>query len=305
MSWQACKDAEDRPAQGCASIEMVIEPRERDIGGFAVRRVLPYAKRRMVGPFIFVDQMGPTLLPAGQGLDVRPHPHIGLSTITYLFEGSIVHRDSLGVVQTITPGAVNWMTAGRGIVHSERSDPDIREGEERIYGMQIWVALPEDKEETEPDFAHTPAERLPAIEAEGKRVRLIAGSLYGETSPVATLSHLVYAEASLVPEALLPLDADQEERAVYLLEGAVELDGTRFEPGRLLIVKPGATPSLKALEAARLLLFGGTPLGPRHIWWNFVSSRKERIEQAKVDWREGRFPAVPGETEFIPLPEGP
>lgn len=305
MSWQACKDPQGEGAEVGETVEMVIVPRERDIGGFTVRRVLPYAKRRMVGPFIFVDQMGPTLLPAGQGLDVRPHPHIGLSTITYLFEGSILHRDSLGVVQPITPGAVNWMTAGRGIVHSERSDPEIRKGEERVFGMQIWVALPEDEEEREPSFVHTPAEQLPAIEAEGKRVRVIAGALYGEVSPVATLSPLVYAEANLQPGAVLLIDPDHEERALYLLEGSVELEGRRFEPGRLLALKTGAAPSLRAVESARVLLLGGAPLGERHIWWNFVSSRKERIEQAKADWREGRFPEVPGEIEFIPLPDGP
>ena len=305
MSWQAANEAGREAAVSCDPLEMVIVPRERDIGGFSVRRVLPYAKRRMVGPFIFVDQMGPTLIPAGQGLDVRPHPHIGLSTITYLFAGTIVHRDSLGSLQTITPGAVNWMTAGRGIVHSERSDPEIRKGEERVYGMQIWVALPEALEETEPSFSHTPAEALPTIEGEGKRVRLIAGSLFGETAPVETASPLVYAEASLEPGAVLPIDRSAPERAVFLLEGVVELAGARFEAGRLLVLKPEATPDLKALEAARILLFGGEPLGPRHIWWNFVSSRKERIEQAKADWREGRFPPVPGESESMPLPDGP
>ena len=305
MSWQRCDEAREDRAEGCDPVEMTIVPRERDIGDFTVRRVLPYAKRRMVGPFIFVDQMGPTLLPAGKGLDVRPHPHIGLATVTYLFGGSILHRDSLGEVQLITPGAVNLMTAGRGIVHSERSGPEARKGEERVYGMQIWIALPAEQEETAPAFAHTPAEGLPAIDAEGKRVRVIAGSLYGETSPVETYSPLVYAEADLAPGAVLPIDPDQKERALYLLQGAVELDGTRCEPGRLLLLKAGSAPSLRALEAARVLIFGGAPLGERHIWWNFVSSRRERIEQAKADWREGRFPAVPGETEFIPLPDGP
>ena len=305
MSRQAANEAGSETAEACDPVEMVIVPRERDIGGFSVRRVLPFAKRRMVGPFIFVDQMGPTVIPAGQGLDVRPHPHIGLATITYLFEGTIVHRDSLGTLQPITPGAVNWMTAGRGIVHSERSDPEIREGEEHVFGMQIWVALPEALEETDPAFSHTPAGSLPTIEGEGKRVRVIAGSLFGEMSPVETASPLVYAEASLEPGAVLPIDCGHAERAVYLLEGAAELAGTRFEPGRLLVLKPDVTPDLAALKACRVLLFGGEPLGPRHIWWNFVSSRKERIEQAKADWREGRFPGVPGETEFIPLPEGP
>ena len=288
------------------AVELAIEPRQRDIGGFAVRRILPYAKRRMVGPFIFVDQMGPTTLPAGEGLDVRPHPHIGLATITYLLEGSIVHRDSLGVVQPITPGAVNWMTAGRGIVHSERSDPERRKQSERVQGLQTWVALPAAEEERAPDFSHTPAADIPVIEGEGCRTRLLVGSLGAAVSPVPTLSPLVYAEVALEPGASLALPPEHAERALYLLEGALEVDGTRFEPGRLLVFAPGSDPRLTAPDGGRLVLLGGAPLeGPRHIWWNFVSSRPERIEQAKADWRDGRFAPVPGETELVPLPEGP
>lgn len=287
------------------SLEMMIEPRMRDLGGFEVRRILPYAKRRMVGPFIFVDQMGPTTLPAGQGLDVRPHPHIGLATITYLFAGTIVHRDSLGVVQPITPGAVNWMTAGRGIVHSERSDNELRQQSERVLGMQTWVALPGEHEEAEPDFKHIPASEIPEIGLDGGRVRVLAGSLFDATSPVRTFSPLFYAEARLEAGSALTLAPDYEERAVYALDGALELDGQRFEPGQLLVLRPGPEARLTALDPTRCMLLGGAPLeADRYIWWNFVSSRPERIEQAKDDWKQGRFAPVPGETEFIPLPDG-
>jgi redox-sensitive bicupin YhaK (pirin superfamily) len=293
------------PAQPAALIQHEILPRTRDLGdGFAVRRVLPAAERRMVGPFVFFDQFGPVELPAGRGLDVRPHPHIGLATVTYLFEGGIVHRDSLGFVQPIAPGDVNWMTAGRGIVHSERTDSESRRQPQRLQGIQIWVALPQRHEETAPAFVHYPAATLPLIESEGKSVRVVAGALFGRRSPVQTLSDLFYAAATLTPGAGLQLDADHAERAVYLLDGMVEIDGRAFAPGRLLVFAPGRALTLRANTSARLLLFGGEPLdGPRHIWWNFVSSRPERIEQAKEDWKRGRFAAVPGETEFIPLPD--
>src|SRR5215468_4039607 len=281
-------------------IQHEILPRIRDLGGgFTVGRVLPAAARRMVGPFVFFDQFGPVELPAGRGLDVRPHPHIGLATVTYLFAGGIVHRDSLGYVQPIAPGDVNWMTAGSGIVHSERSDADARKRPQRLDGIQIWVALPQRHEETAPAFAHYPAATLPLIEGEGKSVRIVAGTLFGQRSPVQTLSELFYAAATLAPGASLPLDAGHEERAAYLLAGAVEIDGRAFAPGRLLVFAPGRAVTLRAAAAARLLLLGGAPLdGVRHIWWNFVSSRKERIEQAKDDWQQGRFAGVPGETEF-------
>jgi redox-sensitive bicupin YhaK (pirin superfamily) len=298
----------DQPAPA-ALIQHEILPRTRDLGdGFAVRRVLPVAERRMVGPFVFFDQFGPVELPAGRGLDVRPHPHIGLATVTYLFEGGIVHRDSLGVVQPIAPGDVNWMTAGRGIVHSERTDAESRIRSQRLQGIQIWVALPQRHEETEPAFTHYPAAALPLLEGEGKSVRVVAGALFGQRSPVQTLSALFYAAATLTPGAVLPLDTEHEERAVYLLDGTVEIEGRAFAPGRLLVFTPGRALTLRApigaKTAARLLLLGGEPLdGPRHIWWNFVSSRLERIEQAKADWKQGRFAPVPGETEFIPLPE--
>jgi len=287
------------------ALEGVIVPRTRDLGdGFEVRRALPSPQRRMVGPFVFFDQMGPTLLRGGRGLDVRPHPHIGLATVTYLFDGEILHRDSLGTVQPIRPGAVNWMTAGRGIVHSERTPPEMRTGESRLFGIQTWVALPKDQEKTEPGFAHHGADVLPVIEGEGKRVRLIAGSLYGKRAPVEIFSDMFYADAALSGAAALEIPADYGERALYTAEGRIALGGETFEPGQLLLFRPGETVVVEALGAAKMILFGGEPMdGPRHVWWNFVSSSAERIEAAKADWKAGRFPLVPGETEFIPLPE--
>lgn len=286
-------------------VDLVVVPRVRDIGNFEVRRALPSAKRQMVGPFIFFDQMGPAVLRPGQGLDVRPHPHIGLATVTYLFAGEILHRDSLGSVQPIRPGEVNWMTAGSGIVHSERSDDTQRTAEAPLFGIQSWVALPERDEETAPGFAHHGSDDLPTIEGDGRRVRLIAGSLYGARSPVRTFSAMFYADAALDAGAQLPLPADYEERAIYVAEGRVEIAGETFEPARLLVFRPGDAITVSAPVPARLLLLGGEPMdGPRHIWWNFVSSSPERIRQAGEDWRAGRFGPVPGETESIPLPEG-
>ena len=304
MSWQSAEEPDAKTAPDCEALETVIMPRPRDIGGFEVRRVLPSARRRSVGPFVFFDQMGPAELAPGAGIDVRPHPHIGLATVTYLFAGSIVHRDSLGSVQTIEPGAVNWMTAGRGIVHSERSDVELRKHRQKLYGTQIWVALPKQHEETDPDFTHYAAAALPVIEGEGKSIHVIAGSLFGKTSPVKIFSALFYADATLQPGASLPLDNEHEERAIYLLEGVVEIAGQLFEPGRLLVFSSGDAITVKATAAARILLLGGEPLdGPRYLWWNFVSSSRERIEQAKADWKAGRFAPVPGDAEFIPLPE--
>jgi redox-sensitive bicupin YhaK (pirin superfamily) len=288
-----------------AAIETIIVPRTRDLaGGFEVRRVLPSGERRTVGPFVFFDQMGPTILPAGTGLEVRPHPHIGLATVTYLFDGEILHRDSLGTVQPIRPGAANWMTAGRGIVHSERTPPEFRTGGGRLFGIQTWVGLPKDREEVEPAFAHHAEDVLPVIDGDGKRVRVIAGALYGASSPVAVFSETLYADAALAEGARLELPVEYEERAVYIAEGRIAIGAETFEAGPLLVFRRGDRVTLTADGAARLLLLGGEPLdGPRHLWWNFVSSSTERIEQAKADWREGRFPKVPGETEFIPLPE--
>jgi redox-sensitive bicupin YhaK (pirin superfamily) len=304
MSWLSAEEPEVKSPPACRALETVIEPRPRDIGGFEVRRVLPSAQRRSVGPFVFFDQMGPAELAPGSGIDVRPHPHIGLATVTYLFAGTIVHRDSLGSVQSIEPGAVNWMTAGRGIVHSERSDAELRKRRQKLYGIQIWVALPKQHEEANPDFTHYPAESLPQIEGEGKTVRIIAGSLFGKASPVKTFSKLFYADAVCQPGASLSVSNEHEERAIYLLEGNVEIAGQTFEPGRLLVFSSDDQITVKATSAARLLLFGGEPLdGPRHLWWNLVSSSPERIEQAKADWKAGRFAPVPGDAEFIPLPE--
>ena len=287
------------------AIDTVIVPRARDIGGFEVRRALPSAQRQMIGPFIFWDQMGPATFPSGEGIDVRPHPHIGLATVTYLFDGEIMHRDSLGTAQAIKPGEVNWMTAGKGIAHSERTDDAIKAAGPRLFGIQSWIALPKAAEETDPNFNHVGSDALPTIEAEGKRVRMIAGSLWGTRSPVPTFSDTVYADAVLDTGAVLDIPAEHEERAVYVAEGTVEIAGDRFECGRLLVLHPGDAIAVTAASAARVLVFGGEPMdGPRFIWWNFVSSSKDRIDAAKADWAAGRFDVVPGdEEEFISLPE--
>ncbi len=285
-------------------LETLIVPRARDIGGFEVRRALPAAGRRMVGPFVFLDQMGPAEFITGEGLDVRPHPHIGLATVTYLYEGEIMHRDSLGTVQAIRPGDVNWMTAGRGIAHSERTGADTRMTGGRLFGIQSWVALPKTLEDTAPAFAHVPKTDLPTIEGDGKRIRLVAGDLYGARSPVETAWETIYADVLLDPGARLPVDATHEERAIYTLSGTIDIAGQRFEPGQLLVFRPGDAITVTAETASRFLLLGGDPMdGPRHVWWNFVSSDLDRIEEAKARWASGSFGAVPEESEFIPLPE--
>jgi redox-sensitive bicupin YhaK (pirin superfamily) len=305
MSWLPSDDPCCAENDAMSPIDMAIISKARDIGGFEVRRLLPSARRRMVGPFIFFDQMGPATFPPGRGLDVRPHPHIGLATVTYLFAGEIVHRDSLGTVQPIRPGDVNWMTAGRGIAHSERTGPEARATGGELSGIQAWVALPRDAEETEPAFAHHAREALPVLREKGVEIRLVTGTLFGAHSPVATLWDTIYADATLEPGAPLPFPPEHEERAIYPVGGDIELQGRRVEPGQLLVLRPGREVTITAASPARLLLLGGAAMdGPRQIWWNFVSSSRERIEQAKADWREGRFAAVPGETEFIPLPEG-
>jgi redox-sensitive bicupin YhaK (pirin superfamily) len=304
MSWFECPQAEARGTAAQADpIELVVVPRTRDLGGFEVRRALPSGRRRMVGPFIFFDQMGPSILRPGSGLDVRPHPHIGLATVTYLFQGEILHRDSLGTVQPIRPGAVNLMTAGRGIVHSERTPQELRPAGSELFGIQAWLALPGHAEETDPAFSHYGADALPLLEDHGIRLRLIAGELHGHRSPVPTFTETLYADVELAAGAVLPLDASHEERAVYLAAGEVEIAGRTHAPGRLLVLRPGDLLSATALQPARLLLLGGEPMdGPRFIWWNFVSSREDRIEQAKADWEAGRFAPVPGDDESIPLP---
>jgi redox-sensitive bicupin YhaK (pirin superfamily) len=292
-------------AASADAIETVIVPRARDLGGFEVRRALPSAQRQMVGPFIFFDQFGPVLMKAGQGIDVRPHPHIGLATVTWLFDGSIFHRDSLGSEQPISPGELNWMTAGRGVVHSERTTaPDLAR-ERQVFGIQSWVALPRAQEETAPAFEHVAMERLPLIEDRGISARIVAGSLYGATSPVRTHSDLFYADVRMAAGAALPLPMEHEERGVYVAEGGIEVAGLAFEAGRLLVFRPGDAITLVARSHARLMLLGGEPMdGPRHIWWNFVSSSRERIEAAKEDWKNARFAIVPGdEKDFIPLPD--
>jgi len=306
MSWQPADDAActGRDAAPSDAVETVIVPRGRDIGGFEVRRALPAATRRTVGPFVFFDQMGPAEFLTGSGIDVRPHPHIGLATVTYLVDGEILHRDSLGTVQPIRPGAVNWMTAGRGIVHSERTAPELRAAGHRLFGLQAWVALPRDAEETAPAFAHHPADALPVLDDAGAVARVVVGRFAGAVSPVETGWDTLYVDATLEPGARLPIDAETEDRALYVLTGAIEIGGDVHEAGRLLVLHPGVTMTLRAPQGARVLVLGGATLdGPRYLWWNFVSSDRERIEAAKADWRAGRFDPVPGDTEFIPLPE--
>jgi redox-sensitive bicupin YhaK (pirin superfamily) len=305
MSFFPGKDPAPGNPQQCAAIAHVLVPRSVDLGDFTVRRALPSAQTRMVGPFIFFDHFGPAEFRSGKGLDVRPHPHIGLATVTYLFDGEIMHRDSLGTAVPIRPGEINWMTAGRGIVHSERTAPERRAKGDRLHGLQMWVALPVAKEEMPPDFAHYDAGQFPELRENGTIVRVVVGGLYGRRSPVATASETVFADVRLKAGSRLPIDADHEERAVYVLDGEIDIGGDRFGPGRLLVLRPGDPITLMANTDTHLVIVGGAAMdGPRHIWWNFVSSRKERIEQAKTDWEKGFFGKVPGdEIEFIPLPE--
>ena len=289
---------------GLSAIANVIDGRARDLGGVAIRRVLPAAARRMVGPFTFLDEMNGAFA-AGRGLDVPPHPHIGLATVTYLFDGEIVHRDSLGSLQPIRPGDINWMTAGRGIVHSERTAAERRTHASRLHGLQLWVALPLAHEETEPAFRHHPGASLPESERDGIRLRVLAGAAFGMTSPVQTLSPLFYVEAVMSAGSTLFLPTEHEERAVYVVEGAIACGAERTEPGRMLVFTAAESVMLRADSPARIVLLGGAPLdGRRYIHWNLVSSSRDRIEQAKRDWKERRFPTVPGdEVEFVPLPD--
>ncbi len=291
--------------QSCDALDLVIVPRTRDLGdGFAVRRALPHGKRQMVGPFIFFDHFGPVQFVSGHGMDVRPHPHIGLATVTYLFDGSIMHRDSEGNIQEIQPGAMNLMTAGRGIAHSERT-PDVQRATgQKMLGLQSWIALPTGREEIAPTFQHYDAASLPKVEDRGFSARVIAGSSFGVSSSVEMASPWFYVEVALDAGNSAPLDADHEERAIYIVDGEIEIAGDRFEGPRMLIFRPGDRITVRALRPSRMMLLGGAALeGPRYIWWNFVSSSRERIEQAKQDWKTGRFTPVPDEAEFIPLPE--
>ena len=285
-------------------VELAISPHTKDLGGFQVRRALPDMRRKLVGPFIFFDHMGPAEFPPGQGINVRAHPHIGIATITYLFDGEITHRDSLGVEQVITPGAVNWMTAGRGIVHSERTPAELQSSGSSVHGIQSWVALPLASEEADPAFDHYPAEDIPGVALDGGSARIVIGSAFGATSPVRTASDMLYVEIELEEGAAIELPAGCEERAVYVVDGAVELGGDGFTNGTMAVLTEGAVAVVTATTTSTIMLLGGEKIdGDRTIWWNFVSSSKERIEQAKRDWRERRFDDVPGESEFIPLPE--
>jgi redox-sensitive bicupin YhaK (pirin superfamily) len=287
-----------------SSITATVRPKRRDLGGFEVARLLPQPQLRTVGPFIFLDHIGPARFAPGEGIDVRPHPHIGLATVTYLFAGEMDHRDSLGVVQTIHPGDVNWMTAGRGIVHSERSGKRARAQQSELHGMQSWVALPTQHEEVAPSFHHHPASVLPKIPLDGVTVTLIAGSAFAAESPVKTYSPLFYADAAMPTDTALTLAIDYSERAIYVAEGAVRLDGTLLEPGTLAALSKDDSPTLRAQMDSHVMLLGGAPLdGERHIWWNFVSSSRQRIERAKQDWRDQNFDKVPGDDEYIALPE--
>ncbi|WEY38170.1 pirin family protein [Paraburkholderia sp. SUR17] len=286
------------------AIKAVLKPHERDIGNLMVRRVLPALAARLVGPFIFFDHMGPATLAPGSGIDVRPHPHIGLATVTYLFDGAIMHRDSLGSAQKIVPGDVNWMTAGRGIVHSERTPEEDRARGMTVHGIQTWVALPVEDEDIEPSFAHHPGATLPQLERNGVTLRVIAGTAFGQTSPVETFSGTLYVAAHFAPGAAFALEPEHEERGVYLVEGDLAIDGTPLDPYRMAVLVPGETVTLASTRGATVMLLGGEKLaGERFIEWNFVSSSREKIEHAKTAWMNQQMGQVPGETDWIPLPQ--
>ena len=301
MSWLEASDPACRRRRG--AVDLVIEPAAKDLGGFSVRRVLPSSDRKMVGPFVFFDEMGPADFPPGEGINVRPHPHIGLATVTYLFQGEMLHRDSLGYVQPIRPGAVNLMTAGRGIVHSERTDPKLQASGQHLHGIQIWMALPAALEETDPAFVHYSAEALPRFSRDGVSAALVMGSAFGQTSPVRTFAEALYLHVDLARGAKLELPADAPELGVYVVAGQTSLEGCELAAGTMGVLHAGAAASVRANEDSRLIVIGGEPVGDRHVWWNFVSSKRERIEQAKRDWLESRFDKVPGDDEFIPLPD--
>ncbi len=311
MSWNPSLEPHCPEAGELDAIETQIVPRARDLGGFEVRRALPAPSRQMVGPFIFFDQMGPAEFLTGGGIDVRPHPHIGLATVTYLYNGEFQHRDSLGTNQMIYPGEVNWMIAGSGVTHSERTSATTRAGRNGLFGIQTWVALPEDAEEIGASFEHHGKDALPLLEGEGKQVRLILGSAWGEKAPVKTFTEMFYADVVLAPKASLPLPDNHEDRGLYITEGSIEVAGERFESGRMMVFRPGDAITLRSGDrGARLMLLGGETLsGPRYVWWNFVASSQDKIEAAKEawakgDWVRGRFHLPPGDDqEFTPLPE--
>jgi redox-sensitive bicupin YhaK (pirin superfamily) len=286
---------------------LTLHPVSHDLGGFKVHRTLPNRERTTVGPFIFFDQMGPAQLPPGGGIDVRPHPHINLATVTYLFAGAIDHRDSLGTFRTIEPGAVNLMTAGKGIVHSERSPASVRADGPVLSGIQTWLALPQSKEEMDPAFEHVPRDALPVIGDASARARIVMGSLWGSSSPVTCHSQTIYADIALQAGGSIPIDPEADERAIYLAEGDASLDGMPLEPATLYVLRPGIRVILRSTQGAHVMLCGGEPMdGPRHVWWNFVSSSRDRINQAKEDWKADRFPVVPQDSEErIPIPEIP
>ena len=310
MSWNPALDPGYPDTVGVDAIETLIVPRARDIGGFEVRRALPAPRRRMVGPFVFFDQMGPAEFVTGQGIDVRPHPHIGLATVTYLYRGEMQHRDSLGSNQLIHPGAVNWMVAGKGITHSERTSAVTRAAPHELFGIQTWVALPEAHEDDAPSFTHHARHDLPEIEDAGVSLRLILGRAYGETAPAKVFSDLFYADVALKPGARAPLPDDHEDRGLYVVEGSISVAGQTFEAGQMLVFRPGDRIAVAGGEhGARVILLGGATLGRRYVWWNFVASSQERIEAAKEawqkgDWGHGRFDLPPDDRdEFIPAPE--
>lgn len=290
-----------------SKIELVIPSRVRDLGGFQVRRILPYATHRMVGPFIFLDHLGPQHFRTDEGFDVRPHPHIGLATVTYLFAGNILHRDSLGSCQIIEPGAINWMVAGRGITHSERIPPEARQHENDLHGLQCWVALPLEYEEVDPSFTHHPAPTLPRFQLQDIRMKLLLGTAFGYKSPVSTLSDIFYIDATMPEGSEFIVPAEGRELGIYLVEGHIHVEEQELTESSLVVGKAGESLLLQAHKNSRIMFLGGKPLAsPRKIWWNFVSSSPERLEKAKLDWAEGRFPKIPGDDkEFIPLPQDP
>lgn len=283
------------------AVDLTIYPKKKDLGEFTVRRVLPAREKRMVGPFVFFDHMGPAEFPPGQGIAVRPHPHIGLATITYLFEGQIMHRDGLGFVQPIECGAVNLMTAGKGIVHSERAGDDL-DTTSRLHGIQSWMALPQELEEIDPAFDHYPADTLPELKIDGATIRIIMGEAYGETSPVKLYSPTIYLDCVLPSGTQFKTPDGYDEVAIYVVSGDVRVDAESYTEGAMLVLRAGGTAKLQATADSRVMIIGGEPLGKRHVVWNFVSSSSERIEQAKDDWRNGNYDMVPGDDEFIPLP---